>query len=112
MALKECAKYKLGDIAKVIDKLALRFPGTNASQNRHNWFDKTRFNLLQELKQFQNLYYVNRTDLDIATLAGMEASEAIIRGDRTVFDCHIDPSKIGIRSKRKVFEFKSPVARY
>ena len=85
MALSECARYKLADATKVIDSLVLRFPSADASQNRHNWFSKARFALLQELKQFQNLYYVNRPDLDIATLAGMEATEAIIGGNRTVF---------------------------
>jgi uncharacterized protein with NAD-binding domain and iron-sulfur cluster len=34
-----------------------------------------RLKPLAELDQFQNLYYVNRTETDIATLAGMEAAE-------------------------------------
>jgi protoporphyrinogen oxidase len=112
MTLNECAKYKLADISKLTDSLVLRFPGADASQNRHNWLSKIRLGLLDELKQFQNLYYVSRTDLDIATLAGIEAAEAIISGDRAIFDRHIDPTQIGIRSERKAFEFKNPVGQF
>ena len=52
---------------------------------------------------------MSRTDLDIATLAGIEASEAILTGDRLAFDRNIDPTQIGIRSERKAFEFKLPL---
>jgi protoporphyrinogen oxidase len=110
MAVSESTKFKLADSTKLIDSLVLRFPGADASQNRHNWLSRARLGLLQELKQFRNLYYVTRTDLDIATLAGMEAAEAIISGDRQMFDRHIDPTQIGIRSEAKVFEFKNPIA--
>jgi hypothetical protein len=112
MALSECEKYDLGDRAKLIDSLVLRFPGADASQNRHNWLSKIRLGLLEELGQFKTLYYVSRTDLDIATLAGIEAAEAILSEDRVEFDRHIDPTQIGIRSERKPFEFKSPVGQF
>ena len=45
----------------------------------------SRLKLLAELEQFKNLYYVNRTETDIATLAGIEAAEAIISRDRNTF---------------------------
>ena len=51
--------------------------------------------LLSELEQFRNLYYVNRTETDIATLAGLEAAEAILSGDRSHFDRRVDPAGIG-----------------
>ena len=51
---------------------------------------------------------MGRTDLDIATLAGIESAEAILSGDRATFDQHFDPIKIGIRSEGKAFEFKLP----
>lgn len=110
MALQECTKFNLADASRLIDKLVLRFPGADASQNRHNWLSKIRLGLLDDLKQFENLYYVSRTDLDIATLAGIESAEAILSGDRTGFDEHIDPTKIGIRSEPKAFEFRIPAA--
>ena len=47
------------------------FPGADASQNRDNWMSPSRLKLLAELEQFKNLYYVNRTETDIATLAGL-----------------------------------------
>jgi len=67
-----------------------------------------RHGLLEELQRFRNLYYVSRTDLDIATLAGVEAAEAILSGDRTTFDRHIDPDHLSIQSTTKAFEFKNP----
>ena len=112
MTLNECAKYNLADPAKLVDSLVLRFPGADASQNRHNWLSKVRLGLLEELKQFRNLYYVSRTDLDIATLAGIEAAEAIISDEREIFDRHIEPSQIGIRSQPKPFEFKNPIGQF
>ena len=86
----------------------LKFPGADASQNRHNWITSMRLGLLNEIKPFQNLYHVGRTDLDIATLAGLESAEAILSGDRAAFDLHFDPTQIGIRSEPKAFEFKLP----
>lgn len=108
LTVQECARFNLLDPAKCFDNLVLRLPGADASQNRHNWLSKIRLGLLEELKPYRNLYYTNRTDLDIATLAGIEAAEAVLSGDRTTFDLHIDPTEIGIRSESKAFEFKIP----
>jgi hypothetical protein len=68
-----------------------------------------RKGLLVELGRFRNLYYANRTDLDLATLAGVESAEAILQGDRSTFDRHLDPTELEIRSVEKAFEFKSPI---
>lgn len=108
LALKECTQSGIIDPAKCFDKLVLKFPGADASQNRHNWFSKERQQLFAELRQFDNLYSVGRTDLDISTLAGIEAAEAIISGDRATFDCHFSPDELGIRSEKKPFEFRNP----
>jgi protoporphyrinogen oxidase len=110
LALSECEKFRLATRSKCFDNLVLRLPGADASQNRHNWLSKIRLGLMNEILPFKNLFYVNRTDLDIATLAGIEAAEAILSGDRTTFDRHIDPREIGIRSEKKPFEFKNPAA--
>jgi len=93
------------------DDLVLKFPGADASQNRHNWITSMRLGLLDEIKPFKNMFHAARTDLDIATLAGIESAEAILSGDRTTFDRHIDPLEIGIRSEPKAFEFKLPQPR-
>jgi hypothetical protein len=68
----------------------------------------SRLRQIEALAQFRNLYCVNRTELDIATLAGIEAAEAILSGNRAEFDRHVDPAEIGIRSESKAFEFKVP----
>jgi hypothetical protein len=107
-ALTECAGAGLLDRGKCFDTLVVKFPGADASQNRHNWFSKERKALFAELRQFQNLYSVNRTDLDIATLAGIESAEAILSGDRRQFDLHFSPDELGIRSEGKPFEFRNP----
>jgi protoporphyrinogen oxidase len=110
LVLHDCAKSRLLDPASCFDQLVLRLPGADASQNRDNWMSKSRLKLLAELERFKNLYYVNRTETDIATLAGMEAAEAILSGDRTHFDRRMDPAELGIRSESKAFEFQLPVS--
>jgi protoporphyrinogen oxidase len=107
-AVEEFARAGLIDRDKCFDTMVLRFPGADASQNRHNWFSKERQELFAELRQFQNLYSVNRTDLDIAMLAGIESAEAILSGDRRQFDLHLSPTELGIRSESKPFEFRNP----
>jgi hypothetical protein len=108
-ALDDCAASGLIDPAKCFHRLVLRFPGADASQNRDNWMSPSRLKLLAELEQFKNLYYVNRSETDIATLAGMEAAEAVLSANRTHFDRRVDPAELGIRSESKAFEFQLPV---
>jgi protoporphyrinogen oxidase len=105
-----CVSSGLIDSDAPVDDLVLKLPGADASQNRHNWMTSMRLGLLDEIKPFSRLYHVGRTDLDIATLAGIEAAEAIISGDRSIFDRHFDPTEIGIRSEKKVFEFRVPAS--
>ena len=106
--LADCDAAGLASSAKCFDQLVLKLPGADASQNRDNWMQASRIKLINELAQFSNLYCVNRTETDIATLAGIEAAEAIMSGNRTDFDKHLDPVEIGIRSESKAFEFKVP----
>jgi hypothetical protein len=103
-----CVASGLIESEAVHDDLVIKLPGADASQNRHNWITSMRLGLLDEIKPFKNLYHVARTDLDIATLAGIESAEAILSGDRSVFDRHFDPVEIGIRSEPKAFEFRLP----
>jgi protoporphyrinogen oxidase len=110
LAVDDCAQSGLLDPAQCFDHLVLRLPGADASQNRDNWMSPSRLKLLGELKQFRNLYYVNRTETDIATLAGLEAAEAILTGDRSHFDRRIDPAELEIQSESKTFEFQLPVS--
>jgi protoporphyrinogen oxidase len=109
MALDDCAASGLVDASKCFHRLVFRFPGADASQNRDNWMSPSRLKLLTELEQFRNLSVVNRTETDIATLAGLEAAEAIVSGDRTHFDRRVDPAELGIRSESKAFAFELPV---
>ena len=108
LAIRDCAKSGLIDAAKCSDTHVIRFPGADASQGRHNWLNEARQRLLIELRKFKNLYPVNRADLDIATVAGLDAAEAIIQGDRSAFDLHIDPIHLGIQKTSKPLEFSHP----
>ena len=103
-----CVDSGLMDCASFAEQLVLKFPGADASQNRHNWITSMRLGLLNEVKPFKNLFHAARTDLDIATLAGIDSAEAVLSGDRTTFDRHFDPTEIGIRSEGKSFAFKVP----
>ena len=103
--LKECSDSGLIHSDKYIGHKVLKLPGADASQNRDNWMNKARLKLMDELKPFKNVYYTNRTELDFANLAGIEAAEAILSGDRSDFDRRIDPSELGIRSVKKSFAF-------
>jgi len=110
LAIQDCAKSGLLNPPNCVDHLVLRLPGADASQNRDNWMSSSRLKLLAELEQFKNLYYVNRTETDIATLAGLEAAEAILSGDRSHFDRRVDPAELRIRTESKAFEFQLPVS--
>jgi protoporphyrinogen oxidase len=110
MTLDDLTRFGLVDRTKIFDQLVLKLPGADASQNRDNFMSEARVKLMKELQQFENLYYVNRTETDIATLAGMEAGEAILAGNRADFDRRADPAQLQIRSEGKAFEFKSPIA--
>jgi protoporphyrinogen oxidase len=104
-----CVRAGLMEPGALADQLVLKLPGADASQNRDNWMSPARRRLMAELSAFGNLYYVNRTETDIATLAGIEAAEAIMNGDRRAFDDRVDPGKLHIRSESKAFSFDSPV---
>jgi hypothetical protein len=60
---------------------------------------------LNALEPYKNVYYTNRTELDIATLAGIEAGEAILSGSRSDFDRRSDPNELEIRTETKAFAF-------
>jgi len=107
--IEYCHRSKLIDRTKVYDTLVLRLPGADASQNRDNWMNPARIALLNDLKPFENLYFIARTETDFASLAGIEAAEAILSGQRADFDRRIDPAELGLRSEPKAFEFKCPV---
>jgi hypothetical protein len=103
--LADCAASNLVHPKKCVDHLVLRFPGADASQNKDNWMNKERLTMMKQLERYGNVYYSNRTELDLATLAGIEAAEAILSGNRSDFDRRSDPSQLEIRSEAKAFAF-------
>jgi protoporphyrinogen oxidase len=106
----DCVRCGLIDGGSVVDSLVLRLPGADASQNRDNWMSEARLKQIADANAFANVYLVNRTETDLATLAGIEAAEAIVAGDRHAFDERIDPAKLNIRSESKSFSFDVPAS--
>jgi protoporphyrinogen oxidase len=107
--LADCARSGLLDAATCVDSKLLKLPGADASQNRDNWMNDRRLRLLAELAPYGNLFCVNRTETDIATLAGIESAEAILSGSRADFDRRVNPAELQIRSESKAFAFQVPV---
>jgi protoporphyrinogen oxidase len=95
LALEECAKFDLIDTATCFDHLVLKLPGADAATKWQDWLTDTRQRLLTAIQVFANLYYVNRPGTDKATYAGLKAAEAILMGDRTVFNQLADPRSGG-----------------
>lgn len=106
---EDCVRSSLTLDSACTDSLVLRLPGADASQNRDNWMNDRRLKLLAELAPLKNLFCVNRTETDIATLAGIESAEAILSGDRASFDRRVNPAELQIRSEAKAFAFQIPV---
>lgn len=104
-----CVESGLIEPNRRIDELVLRLPGADASQNRDNWMSERRLAMMSRLEPLRNVYCVNRTELDIAMLAGIEAAEAVQLGDRSDFDRRVDPAELQIRSEAKAFSFDLPV---
>lgn len=95
LALEECVKSGLVDAKKCLKDLdlVLRLPGINAATKWQDWLSEERLNLFAELKQFENLYNVNRPGTDKATYAGLEAAAAILSGDRLKFVRRTEPTR-------------------
>jgi len=65
---------------------------------------------LMKLRQKMNRYHAAHTDRDIAALAGLDAAEAVLSGDRSTFDRHFEPEGISIQSGDKIIGFKVPLS--
>ena len=93
LALEECTRARLIDAEKCFDYLAIKLPGVDPSADWQDWLTKSRLLLLDQMKQFKNLYNVNRAGTDVATYAGIKAADAILSGCRGEFDTLTDPTK-------------------
>jgi protoporphyrinogen oxidase len=86
LALRECAEAQLLDPLKCFDQLVVKLPGADPATSWRDWQNEARRGLLADVRQFENLYFVNRAGTDKATHAGLEAAGAILSGDRAGFD--------------------------
>jgi protoporphyrinogen oxidase len=93
LATEETAKNGLIDPAKIIHGLVFKMKRTNAAASWREWQSAWRNELLGRLESHARLFHTNRPGADWATYAGMLAAEAILDGDRRVFDERADPRK-------------------
>lgn len=91
--MQECVDCGLLDSVKCFDHLTIKLPGVDPSADWQDWLTDSRLSLLEDLKQFRNLYNVSRAGTDVATYAGLKASEAILSGQRSEFDELTDPTR-------------------
>jgi protoporphyrinogen oxidase len=92
LAIDELTSCSLIDPARLMGSMVRRLPRTNAAASWREQQTETRQALLKRLTGYSNLYHVNRPGSDWASLAGLLAAEAIVTGDRTVFDRRADPT--------------------
>ena len=91
LAMQECVSNGLVDSVKCYDYLAVKMPRVNAATSWREWQESTRLQLLDEVRQFENLYHINRPGMDKACYAGLEAAMAVLSGDRAGFDQRTAP---------------------
>ena len=92
LAVNQLASCRLIDPARLIGSMVHRLPRTNAAASWREQQTERRQSLLRGLARYPNLYHVNRPGSDWASLAGLLAAEAVLTGDRTVFDVRADPT--------------------
>lgn len=93
LAIRECAENALIDAKRLVDTSVAMMRRSNAAAGWRDWQNPARLQLLERIRQFENLYYVNRPGADWATFAGMMAAEAILQRCRAEFDRRADPTR-------------------
>ncbi|WP_274629294.1 FAD-dependent oxidoreductase [Arvimicrobium flavum] len=92
LAIEQLASCSLIDRARLIGTEVRRLPRTNAAASWREQQTERRQSLLHGLTRYPDLYHVNRPGSDWASLAGLLAAQAILTGDRKVFDVRGDPT--------------------
>jgi hypothetical protein len=93
LATKECVANALIDATRLVDAFVATMRRSNAASGWRDWQSAAKLQRLERIKQFENLYYVNRPGADWATFAGMMAGKAILQGCRAEFDRRADPTR-------------------
>jgi protoporphyrinogen oxidase len=92
LALRECSPYHLFNPDKIFDSLVLKFPGADAAVSWDDYLkDPARGVLFQQIRQFSNLYNVNRPGTDRATHAGLSAAKCALENQKDKFEFWTNP---------------------
>ena len=91
--IRELAAAELIDPARCFDQMVLELRGTHAAASFRDWRAREVQAVLRQLRPRRNLFDVNRAGTDVATQAGLEAAQAILREDRSSFDERADPAR-------------------
>jgi hypothetical protein len=86
LGLMECAAAGLIDASTCFDNFVLRLPGANAATSWRDWMGDALRDIRLALGSVSNLYDVNRPGTDKATYAGIEAANAILTGDKSIYE--------------------------
>ena len=78
---------------RVSERLLLRAPGAEASNQYRTWQSPAFRALVAEVGRFNNLFDVNRAGIDIAAFAGLSAARAILSADRSRFEREASPDR-------------------
>ena len=89
--ISEACTANLIEEKYICNRLLIRIPGCEASNNCSTWRSEPFRKLTADLKQISNLYDVNRAGIDISVFAGQLAGDAIVSGKRDRFDSEAHP---------------------
>lgn len=73
------------DSGRIADRILIRIPGAEASNEFQTWQQRAFQELGERIAQVENLFEINRAGTDVATFAGIEAANAIIANDASAF---------------------------
>jgi protoporphyrinogen oxidase len=92
-ALDELEGTGLLDRQALLGTMVLKLPRTNAAASWREQQSAYRSALFDRIRPLRDIYHVNRPGSDWASLAGMQAAQAILAGDRGFFDRNADPAR-------------------
>lgn len=94
LIISELSSSGLLNEALIEDRLLIRIPGAEASNEFQTWEADAIVELRNKFDQFPNLYEVNRAGIDIALFAGLTAAQAILDRSRQRFDREAVPERV------------------
>ncbi|MDF1824713.1 MAG: FAD-dependent oxidoreductase [Verrucomicrobiales bacterium] len=93
LIISEMTSSGILDRSTIEDRLLIRIPGAEASNEYQTWETDPAIALQEKIRSYENVYDVNRAGIDVALFAGIKAAEAVTTGSRTSFDEDAAPER-------------------